>query len=167
MPAGKVTGREVKAAFARSSSWGVPASVTRQIYLQETGGLDTVVGMVDDMSFNQNFLLAGEVGDHQPLKRDLPMQMRYETIDTWLAAACGSAAAPTVVSSQAANSLVAYQHIIDLAPAIFHQPGHARRQHRQHHHHHQQGRALLLPATHPCLPLSPNKDASQHARCCR
>ncbi|MNJ65519.1 hypothetical protein D3C77_615350 [compost metagenome] len=65
------------------------------------------------------------------------------------------------------HPLVQQAHVIDLAPAIFHQPGHARRQHRQHHHHHQQGRALLLPATHPCLPLSPNKDASQHARCCR
>ncbi|EJT84998.1 hypothetical protein PPS11_16261 [Pseudomonas putida S11] len=55
-------------------------------------------------------------------------------------------------------------------PGAGHPPpaqAHARRQHRQHHHHHQQGRALLLPATHPCLPLSPNKDASQHARCCR
>jgi hypothetical protein len=120
MSVGKVTGRGVKAAFTRSSTWGVPASVTRQLWLGETSGLDTVVGMVDDESFNQTFLLPGQVGDHGAVSKDLPMQLRYETVDTWLAAAMGSAAAPVVVSSQAASSLVAYTHQIDLATELTH-----------------------------------------------
>src|SRR5687767_12887611 len=94
-----VTGRQIKAAFARSNSWGQAASVTRQIYLQSTQGLDGAVGMVDDESFNQTFLLAGEVGDHEPRITDLEMQARFETMDSWIAGAMGSAAAPSVVSS--------------------------------------------------------------------
>ncbi|MCY1436663.1 hypothetical protein D9M71_527940 [compost metagenome] len=65
------------------------------------------------------------------------------------------------------HSLVQQAHFVDLTPAIFHQPGHARRQHCQHHHHHQQGRTLLLPSTHWCVPRSRNKNASQHAGCFR
>ena len=65
------------------------------------------------------------------------------------------------------HPLLQQTHLIHLAPTIFHQPSHARRQHRQHHHHHQQGRPLLLPATHPCVPRSQSKNASQHAACCR
>ena len=118
---GKLTGREINAAYTRSAAaWGTPSSVTRQLYLEDATGLDMNVGMVDDESFNQLFLLAAEVGDLAIVAKDLPMQLRYEVVDTWLAAGMGSAAAPVVVSSQAASSLVAYQHVVDLAPELIH-----------------------------------------------
>lgn len=117
---GKLTGREIRAAFARSSTWGTPASVLRQLPLQETSGLDSMVGMVDDESFNQNFLLAAEVGDQEAIKQDIGMQLRYESVDTWLAVGMGSAAAPVVVSSVAAGSLVAYSHVVTLADELTH-----------------------------------------------
>jgi hypothetical protein len=115
---GKLTGREVRAAWARSSTWGVPASVTRQLFLEDTSGLDTVVGMVDDEAFNQTFLSTAEPGDQAAINKDLPMQLRYESVDFALAAAMGSAAAPTVVSSVAAGSLVAYSHVVTLADEL-------------------------------------------------
>src|SRR5256885_10342267 len=115
---GKLTGRETKAAWARSSSWGVPASVTRQFYLEDTSGLDTVVGMVDDDAFNNVFLIAAEAGDQNAIAKDIPMQLRYETVDSWMASAMGSAATPVVVSSQAAASLVAYSHAVTLADEL-------------------------------------------------
>jgi hypothetical protein len=115
-----VVGRELKAAFARSSTWGTPASVTRQLLLQSTDGFDANVSIVDDPSFNQNFLKPGEVADQMPTAAELQLQARYEDVDTFIAAAMGSAAAPTVVSSVAANSLVAYSHAITLAVELTH-----------------------------------------------
>jgi hypothetical protein len=46
------------------------------------------------------------------------MQLRYEDSDVWLAAAMGSVAAPTAVSSHGANSMVAYSHAVTLADQI-------------------------------------------------
>lgn len=113
-----ITGRRVTAAYARSNTWGTPASVTRQILLSSTEGLDQQIGMVEDDSFNQSWQAPGEAGDYLPIQQEIPMTLRYENVDTWLAAACGSAAAPTVVSSQAANSLVAYSHTVTLATEL-------------------------------------------------
>lgn len=115
-----ITGRKLKAAFARSNTWGVPASVTKQLYLESTAGLDATVGMVDTESFNQTFLGTAEVGDYAALTPELGYTLRYEDIPTFLAAAMGSAANPTVVSSAAANSLVAYSHVITLADELTH-----------------------------------------------
>jgi hypothetical protein len=115
-----VVGREIKAAYARSNTWGVPASVTRQLMLQSAEGLDAQVSIVDDETFNQTFLKPGEAADQMPTSTELTMQARYEDLDTWFAAAMGSAAAPTVVSSQAANSLVAYSHLVTMATALTH-----------------------------------------------
>jgi hypothetical protein len=120
MAGGRLTGRAVKAAYARSNTWGVPASVTKQLWLEDTSGLDTQVGMVDDPSFNQTFLLAGDVGDHMPSAKGIGFALRYETVDVFLAAAMGSASAPVVVSSQASNSLVAYSHTVSLAQELTH-----------------------------------------------
>ena len=116
-----VTGREVKAAFARATTWGTPVSVTRQILINGTDGFDAMPAIVDDESINQTFLLAGEVGDQQPLSPTIGMIARYEDVDTFIAACHGSAAAPTAISSQgAATSLVAYSHIVTLATELTH-----------------------------------------------
>jgi hypothetical protein len=113
-----VTGREARAAYAQSSTWGVPASVTKEIFLTSTAGLQAEPALVDDENFNQDFIGQAEVGDEAPRNQDLEMQLRYEDLDVWLAAAMGSPAAPTVVSSLAANSLIAYRHVVTLAPEI-------------------------------------------------
>lgn len=113
-----ITGRVVKAAYARTNTWGTPASVTKQILMTDTGGLDSSVSLVDDETFNQSFLGEAEAGDHAALSQELPFVLRYEDLDVWLAAGMGSAAAPSVVSSVAANSLVAYSHVVDLAPEL-------------------------------------------------
>ena len=115
-----VTGRESMAAWARSSTWGTPASVTRQILLMDTNGLDFVPELVDDESFNQTYLGTAELGDVTAVSPELQMQMRFEHTDAWMAFACGSAATPVVVSSQAVNSLVAYTHTVTLADELTH-----------------------------------------------
>jgi hypothetical protein len=107
-------GSQVKAAYARCNTWGVPASVTQQLLLTSTDGMDTEPQLVDEDSFNQNFLAEAEVGEHTPRTPEVEMILRYEQHDVLLAGAMGSPAAPVVVSSAGANSLVAYSHVIDL-----------------------------------------------------
>lgn len=117
---GGVTGRKVNAAWARSSTWGTPASVTRQILLLSTDGLDDNPALVTDEAFGLQFLAEADVGERDPITTELQVQGRYEDIDSWIAAACGSAANPTAISSQgAANSLVAYSHVITLANELW------------------------------------------------
>lgn len=115
-----VTGREVKSAWARSSTWGTAASVTRQILIASTEGFDDKPQLVEDDAFNQDFIAEAEVGDFTPPTPGVRAQLRYEQLDSWIAGSCGSVAAPVVVSSQAANSLVAYRHTITLAPELAH-----------------------------------------------
>ena len=115
-----VTGRELKAAFVRGTTWGTANSVTRQILITGTEGWDAMPQVVDDDAINQTFLQAGEVGDYTPQTPSIGLQARYEDVDTFIAAAMGSAAAPTVVSSIAASSLVAYQHLVTLATELTH-----------------------------------------------
>jgi hypothetical protein len=119
MSGGKVTGRELRAAFGRGTAWGTPVSVTRQILIASTDGMDAMPQIVDDEVIGHAFLQAGEVGDYTPPTPALGMVARYEDIDTWFAAAVGSPANPTAVSSQgAATSLVAYQHVVDMSPEL-------------------------------------------------
>jgi len=115
-----ITGREVAAAYVQGAAWGTAASVTHQILIRSTDGLDRKPQLVDDEEFNSAFIGEGEIGDDDPIAQTLSMQARFETIDTWIAAACGSAAAPSVVSSVAADSLIAYQHDITLATELTH-----------------------------------------------
>lgn len=111
-----VNGRDVRVAFATAATWGTAASVTKQINLKSLEGFDAKPGIVTDESFNQNFIGQGEVGDYAPSTPELQMDLRYDGAGPVLiAAACGSASAPAVVSSVAATSLVAYQHIITQA----------------------------------------------------
>lgn len=120
MPVG-IVGRQVKSAYARSSSWGVAASVTQQILLLDTDGFDSQVERVDDEAFTQDFIGVGEAGDHRPLTPRWKMDLRFEqAAPTLIAASMGSAAAPSVVSSAGAASLVAYSHVITMAPALSH-----------------------------------------------
>lgn len=118
MPPQGVTGRSAAVAWAQATTWGTAASVTKQILIMGTEGWDAQPMIVDDESFNQNFIGEGEVGDHAPVTPDIQAQLRYEQLDSWLAMACGSCAAPVVVSSQAANSLVASTHVITLAKEL-------------------------------------------------
>lgn len=115
-----VTGADVNAAYALSNTWAVPASVTQKVLLTSTDGLDGGPAIVDDDSFNQSFIGEGEAGDYPALTPELAQLLRYEGPATnWMAMAMGSPAAPVAVSSQgAANSLVAYQHVVALAPSI-------------------------------------------------
>jgi hypothetical protein len=115
-----ITGRSTAAAWARSSTWSVAASVTRQILLTTSEGIEDMPTLVTDDAFNQTFVGTGEVGDRNPPTPDVQAQLRYEQIDSLLAMACGSVAAPVVVSSAGANSLVAYKHVITLAPELTH-----------------------------------------------
>jgi hypothetical protein len=113
-----VTGRVVKAAYARTNTWGTPASVTQQLLMTDTSGLDSSVVLVDDETFNQSFLGTAEPADHAAIQQELPFVLRYENLDRWIAAGMGSATAPVVVSSVAADSLIAYRHVVDLAPEL-------------------------------------------------
>lgn len=114
-----ITGREATLAFGiyTSGSWGVPTSVTARVLFDSDRGLTSQVGYVDDGSFGQSFLGPADVGDFAPVDVTLTGQVYFDHFLHRLeACAMGSPNAVTVVSSQAANSLVAYQHIIDLAP---------------------------------------------------
>lgn len=114
-----LSGREVTMAFGvlAANSWGVPTSVTRRVYFNSDAGLDSRVAYVSDEAFGQTFLGPADVGDFAPIQATLTGQAYYDHADYILEAmAMGSPNAVTVVSSQAASSLVAYQHIIDLAP---------------------------------------------------
>lgn len=115
-----VTGRKTRFGWARSNTWGTAASVTRQVLLSNSEGIDSAPTLVFDEAFSQDFIGVGEVGDRNPPTPELQAVMRYEQLDSFLAMACGSVAAPAVVSSTAANSLVAYRHVIDLAPELTH-----------------------------------------------
>jgi hypothetical protein len=114
-----VTGRLIQAAYARATTWGTPTSVTRQVLLNTTAGLTPRATIVDDETFNQTFLKRGDVGEFAAVTTDVELQLRYEDVDSWIAGAMGSASAPLVVSSQAANSLVAYGHGLSLASELW------------------------------------------------
>jgi hypothetical protein len=113
-----VTGANVTAAFAVSNTWGTPASVTAQVLLTTTEGMDGMPALVDDDAFNQTFLGEGESGDFPALTPELGMQLRYEgAAPKFIAYAMGSAAAPSSVSS-GANSITAYSHLLTMAASI-------------------------------------------------
>jgi len=115
-----MTGREATLAFGiyGSGSWGVPTSVTGRVYFESDRGMTSQVGYIDDASFGQTFLGPADVGDFAPVDLTLSGQNYYDHFLYRLEAlAMGSPNAVTAVSSQgAATSLVAYQHIIDVAP---------------------------------------------------
>jgi hypothetical protein len=116
-----VTGRQVVSAFAKSNTWAVPATVTQQVLIMNTEGFDNMPMYDTDEAFTQDYLGQGEVSDDQPITPTLAMTMRFEQgVPTFIAAAMGSAAAPSVVSSQAATSLVAYSHVITMADELVH-----------------------------------------------
>lgn len=115
-----VTGREVYAAYARCNTWGTPASVTQQLLMTSNEGLDQGWQVVDDEAFTQDFVGLGEIGDHLAVQADVVFQSRFTQLDAWFAAAMGAASAPTVVSSVAANSLVAYSHRMVLTSELSH-----------------------------------------------
>jgi hypothetical protein len=100
-----------------TNSWGVPTSVTRRVYFESDAGMSTPATYVDDVSFGQTFVGPADVGDFAPSTPTWQGQAYYDHADYILEAlAMGSPNAVTVVSSQATNSLVAYSHIIDVAP---------------------------------------------------
>ena len=115
-----MTGREATLAFGiyTANSWGVPTSVTARLMADGDRGLTSQVGYIDDASFGQSFLGPADVGDFAPVDVTLTGQNYFDHFLHRLeACAFGSPNAVTAVSSQgAATSLVAYQHIIDLAP---------------------------------------------------
>ena len=113
-----VTGRQATMAFGilGANSWGVATSVTRRAYFESDAGMTSKPTYVDDQSFGQTYLGPADVGDFEPIDVTLTGQQYYDHWTHWFEAiAMGSPAAASVVSSQAANSLVAYSHVIDLA----------------------------------------------------
>lgn len=116
-----LNGRDVTVGFARSNTWGVPASVTKGLNLRSLDGWEGKVNVVVDEGFNQDFVGEGQPGDYSPTSPELTMDLRYDgPSPILLAAAMGSASAPTVVSSVAANSLIAYQHYVYPAADLTH-----------------------------------------------
>lgn len=112
-----ISGRRIDSAFARTSTWNVPATVTQQLLLMSSEGFDDKPELIDDESYGPDYIGTGDVGDRQALTPSLDMLLRFEQgPDVFLAAALGSAANPTVVSSQASGSLVAYSHALSMAP---------------------------------------------------
>jgi len=112
-----VTGREVKAAFAKfgTNSWGVAAAVTKGLYLETTGGLKLQPARVNDESFGQPFLGRGDYGDVTAPDLTWAMRSRYDDHTFILdALAMGSPAAATL-SNSAAGQTPSYSHVIDLA----------------------------------------------------
>ena len=111
-----INGRDVKVAYKIATTWGTAASVTKQINLRTLEGFQAKPGVVTDESFNQTFIGEGEVGDYAPTTPELVLDLRYDgAAPVMLALAMGSASAPSVVSSVAAGSLVAYEHTLTLA----------------------------------------------------
>lgn len=116
-----LNGREVNVAFARSNTWGTAAAVAKGLNLRTLENFDAKPGIVTDESFNQDFVGEGQVGDYAPTTPELSMDLRYDgAAPIFVAAACGSASAPTSIGGVAADSLVAYQHVITLAADLSH-----------------------------------------------
>lgn len=116
-----VTGRTVKMAFAKyaTNSWGVAASVTKGVYFQSDAGMVQQPDIVEDESMGQVDLGLADRGNTNFVNLSLQGQSRYDDHNYILEAlAMGSPNAVTVVSSVAANSLVATSHVIDLADVI-------------------------------------------------
>lgn len=116
-----VTGRNSRVGFSvyAANSWGVAASVTRALHLTGDAGLTLQPQFSENETLNQGFYRNASIGDITAPDLTITQDMRYEDHAYMLeACAMGSPAAVTVVSSQAASSLVAYQHIIDLAPSV-------------------------------------------------
>ena len=112
-----VTGREVKAAFAKfgTNSWGVAASVTKGIYLSADGGARFAPQRVNDEAFGQTFYGRGDFGDTAPQDITLTTRDRYADHQYVLEAlAMGSPAAPTI-SSSATGQTTSWKHVIDLS----------------------------------------------------
>lgn len=113
-----VTGRQATLAFGvyGANSWGVPTSVTRRCYFESDAGITMAVSYVDDQSFGQTFMGPADVGDFNPVQASWSGQMYYDHWDSWFEALAMGSPAVTAISSQgASNSLVAYQHTMDLA----------------------------------------------------
>ncbi len=114
-----VTGRQATMAFGvyGANSWGVATSVTRRVYFESDAGLTSRPMYVDDQSFGQTFMGPADVGDFEPVAFTGSGQLYYDHWDMMLMACAMGSPAVTAVSSQgASNSLVAYQHVYDLAP---------------------------------------------------
>lgn len=114
-----VTGREVTMGIGvlAANSWGVPTSVTKRVYFDSDAGITTPAQYVDDTAFGQQFLGEASIGDFQPAEVTLTGQDYYDHHLYVLEAAAMGSPSAAVISSMAADSLVAYQHIFDLAPA--------------------------------------------------
>lgn len=113
-----VTGREATMAVGvlTANSWGVPHSVTRRVYFESDAGMTSRPTYVDDTSFGQTFTGPADVGDFEPIDVTLTGQAYYDHWDFWLESlAMGSPATPVVSASVAANSLISYLHVLDLA----------------------------------------------------
>lgn len=115
-----VTGREATMAIGvlGANSWGVATSVTRRVYFESSAGLTSTPAYIDDQSMGQSFMGPADIGDFAPVNYTGTGQMYYDhPADQWLEAIAMGSPAVTAVSSQgASNSLVAYQHLLDLAP---------------------------------------------------
>lgn len=113
-----VTGRQATIAIGitGTGSWGVATSVTRRVYFDSDAGIVTQPQYVDDTAAGQTFMGPADVGDFQPSNPTFSGQHYYDHFDHWLeACAMGSPSVAAVSSQGASNSLVAYQHVIDLA----------------------------------------------------
>lgn len=96
-------------AYAQTNTWGVPASVTKEVMFNGIDGLDAQPQLVEEQAFNQSWIAPAELGEQQLVSMDLEAQLRYGGLEDWFAMALGHlGVVPTVVSSAGTNSLVAY-----------------------------------------------------------
>lgn len=115
-----VTGREVKAAFAKfaTNSWGVAASVTKGIYFSSDGGIKYQPSIIEDDAFGQTFIQQSDVGNVPAVSPNLGAVARFDDYSyIWEALAIGSPAAVTI-STSAAGQTTSWRHQFDLSANI-------------------------------------------------
>lgn len=115
-----LTGREVKAAFAKfgTNSWGVAASVTKGIYFSTDGGIKYQPNIIEDDAFGQTFIKQSDVGNVTAPTPNLSAVARYDDFSyIWEALAIGSPAAVTI-STSVAGQVTSWRHQFDLSANI-------------------------------------------------
>ena len=97
-----INGKQVRAAWALTNTWGVAAAVKQQILLESLESFDAEPMFVDDNSFAQSWRGIAEIGDQGTRTQDLALQARLEEMDDWWAAGFGKAERPTLSAGSAA-----------------------------------------------------------------
>lgn len=113
-----VTGRETKGvAFAKIglNSWGVAAAVTKGAYFQSTAGMRLQPARVNDETFGQTFLGAGDLGDVVAPNLTWVGRSRYADHNYILDALAMGSPVAVALSNSATGQIPSFSHVFDLA----------------------------------------------------